>query len=209
VTLVRALGQHEATLVALTDLAFALVGMGDYAASEECLAEARELCNAEQEPGQVALTLALSASVALRCGIRDRAADYANRAAELIEGSSSPLRRAKVGNTLGRLRCDQRDAASALRLHTAAHEIAAKVGYRIEEAYALSGMARAADELGEDRAAGRWRAAAEELFLDLGVPASRRRSAPSGGFDVYPAGPEHIPAQRSRPRALAPEADRV
>lgn len=86
--------------------------------------------------------------------------------------NSSPLRRAKVENVVGRLRRRQGDAAAALELHTHAHEIASSLSYRIEQAYALAGMA---DALGETPDAARYRAEAEELFAGMGVPADHRR----------------------------------
>lgn len=175
VELIRGLGRHESALVALTDLAAARLGMGELDRAETCLAEARESCDDSREPGQVALTLALSAELAHRLGELDLAAGYADQAAELVQLSASPLRRAKVANLLGRLRSGCGDPTAALDLHVQAYEVAAAVRFRVEEAYALSGMAAAAGALGDAAAAQTHRAAAEELFALLGVPADRRR----------------------------------
>jgi tetratricopeptide (TPR) repeat protein len=183
VELIRGLGRHESALVALTDLAAARLGLGELDLAEVCLAEARESCDDTREPGQVALTLALSAEIAYRCGESDLAVDYADQATKLIQQSASPLRRAKVTNVLGRLQRGRGNPAAALDLHVQAYEVAAAVRFRVEEAYALSGMAAAADALGDAAAAQTHRAAAEELFALLGVPADRRRRP------VAPAGP--------------------
>ncbi|MFI9271506.1 AfsR/SARP family transcriptional regulator [Kitasatospora sp. NPDC052896] len=174
VELGRRLGRHENELVALTDLAAALLGLGSYAEAEQYLGQARELCDETKEPGQVALALALSADVAHRLGRPEQAGDHLARALELVESSSSPLRRAKVENTAGRLLQRRGEHAAALTLHAHAHRRAAAIDYRTEEAYALAGLARAAEALGDAGAAGH-RADAERLFTVLGVPAECRR----------------------------------
>ncbi|MFF7633587.1 BTAD domain-containing putative transcriptional regulator [Kitasatospora sp. NPDC008050] len=174
VELGRQLDRHENELVALTDLAAALLGLGSFAEAEQQLRQARDLCDETKEPGQVALALALSADVALRLGQPERATEQLARALALVESSSSPLRRAKVANTAGRLLHRRGEHAAALALHAQAHHLAAGIEYRTEEAYALAGLARAAEALGQSGAAGH-HAAAERLFTVLGVPAERRR----------------------------------
>ncbi|MFD5075701.1 BTAD domain-containing putative transcriptional regulator [Streptomyces sp. NPDC058371] len=166
------LGQHEHQTATLTDLAFAHVGLGAYEEADHCLERARELFDAGGDPGDVALTLALSADVDDRLGRPVRNPDPAARALELVRTNASPLRRAKVENTVGRLRCRQGDCETALALHTHAYRLATAINYRIEEAYALAGMARA---LGDAEDAAAHRAAAEALFAEMGVPADHRR----------------------------------
>lgn len=73
---------------------------------------------------------------------------------------------------VGRLRRRQGDTAAALALHTHAHGLSSSLSYRIEEAYALAGMA---DALGDTADAVQYRAEAEKLFAALGVPAEHRR----------------------------------
>lgn len=175
VALVRQVGHHETELVALTDLAFAQVGLGRDGEAEESLAAARLLCDDSKEPGQVALTLALSAALAVRRGDPGLGSAYAEEAVTRTELSVSPLRKAKTGNILGSLHLTGGNPAEALRLHRRAHEVATVVGYRIEIGYALAGMAQAAAELGEAAAAAEHRAAAEESFRALGIPARGRR----------------------------------
>ncbi|WP_165845349.1 AfsR/SARP family transcriptional regulator [Streptacidiphilus pinicola] len=175
VALVGGLDRHENALVAQTDLALARLGLGDLVGAEQCLAEARELCAHRNEPGLMALAMALSAEVAHCSGDRELADGFAARAREQVEQSLSPLRQAKTFNVLGRLLHCQGEYAEALRLHSQAYEVAATVSFRIEEAYALAGMAAAADGLGDEGARRIHAAAAEEVFGLLGVPAERRR----------------------------------
>ncbi|MFB6817693.1 BTAD domain-containing putative transcriptional regulator [Streptomyces sp. NPDC056347] len=168
----RRLGQHEGLPGAITDLAFAHVGLGAHEEADRCLTEARALYGDAGNEANRALTLALSADVEHRLGKPVRDPDHAELALDMMRTNSSPLRRAKVENVVGRLRRRQGDPATALELHTHAHELAASLGYRIEQAYALTGMA---DSLGDVPEAERYRAEAERLFTELGVPADRRR----------------------------------
>lgn len=175
VDLTRMIRQHEVAPTALTDLARARVGMGEYEAAEECLAEARELSGEKREPGQVAITLALSAEVAHRLMASEEALTFADRAISLIDESDSPLCQAVVDNMLGRFLHSRNNDDAALRHHTRAYQVASRVGYRVEEAYALSGMAVTAKALGDERAAEQHRNAAENLFKALLLPEDRRR----------------------------------
>ncbi|MGX1477223.1 UNVERIFIED_CONTAM: tetratricopeptide (TPR) repeat protein [Streptomyces canus] len=174
VSLVRRLGQHETALVALTDLALAHTGLGRYSSAEQHLAEARGLCGDDREPGQVAITLALSAELAYRRGETERASAFADRALALSGLSASPLRRARVESMLGGVWEHRQDYTTALQLHTRALETARSFGYRVEEAYALAGMARVAVRLGAAEVAAGHRSAADELFAELKMPVARR-----------------------------------
>ncbi|MEU8701472.1 BTAD domain-containing putative transcriptional regulator [Streptomyces sp. NPDC048680] len=168
----RQLGQHEGLPGAITDLAFAHVGLGAYEEADRCLAEARGLYGDAGNEVNLALTLALSADVENLLGRPPLDPDQAERALGLMRTNSSPLRRAKVENVVGRLRRRQGDMAAALALHTHAHELASSLSYRIEEAYALAGMA---DALGDTPDAVRYRAEAEKLFTEMGVLKGHRR----------------------------------
>ncbi|MET9255212.1 BTAD domain-containing putative transcriptional regulator [Streptomyces sp. NPDC003717] len=181
VVLLGGLGRHESALSIRTDLALARIGLRDLDGARESLAEARGLCEERNEPGLMALALALSAEAGY-CAGRPEAAEEADRLTERarqeVERSRSPLRQAKARNVLGRLLHGRGLHAEAMRQHTAAHRAAVAVGFRAEEAYACAGMAVAADALGEAAAAAAHRAAAEEVFAELGVPAELRRRAP-------------------------------
>lgn len=176
VELTGRLEQHENELVALTDLAFAHFGLEEYAEAEVRLARARELCDGTREPGQVALVLALSAESAHRLGRSRQESEFTEQARALVRQSLSPLRRAKVENLVARLLRRNHQYDEALTVHRRAYELASSVGYRAEEAYALAGMAEAAGALGDGRSADEHRGSAEELFAELGIPGSCRRS---------------------------------
>ncbi|MBQ1050208.1 tetratricopeptide repeat protein [Micromonospora sp. C51] len=181
ITLARQAGRHETELVALTDLALAQVGMGELAAAESSLVEARTLYDERTDPGQAAVTLALSAILASQRGDSEACGEYTDQAQTLVERSASPLRRAKVTNMLGRLFGACGDHDKALSLHVQACEVASAIGYRMEEAHALRGMAMATRALGDELTAGTHWAAAEGLFTALGVPESRRRAPEFSG----------------------------
>ncbi|MET7699938.1 BTAD domain-containing putative transcriptional regulator [Streptomyces sp. NPDC005485] len=166
------LGQFESVFSALTDVAFAQIGLGEYEEAARSLEKARELSADEGDPGDVALMLALLADVDEHLGRPIRVPDLAERALGLVAANASPLRRAKVENIVGRLRRRQGDRQAALALHAHAHELAFGMSYRIEEAYALAGLA---DGTEDADAAARHRAEAEELFAKLGVAVDRRR----------------------------------
>ncbi|MFI1203001.1 BTAD domain-containing putative transcriptional regulator [Streptomyces sp. NPDC020883] len=155
-------------VMALTDLAFAHVGLGAYEKADACLAQARGLCEASSAPGDVALALALSADVAEYLGRRSEASCFADQALELAKASGSPTRQAKVENLVGGLCRCRNEHDRALSLHTHAHELAAAIQYRAEEARALSGMADAAKALGDSASSAEYRAAATVLLDSLG-----------------------------------------
>ncbi|MEU2956151.1 AfsR/SARP family transcriptional regulator [Streptomyces xanthochromogenes] len=168
-------GRHENKLVALTDLAFAQACIGDDEAAEVSLKQARALCEENRDPGQVALALALSAEVCHRLGRTEQAVEFGDHALSTVSSNVSPLRRAKIENTVGRYLCRRGDAVAALSLHERAYELAGSLDFRIEMAYAHSGISRAQAALGRTEEAARHERAAEELFTAMGVPADRRR----------------------------------
>ncbi|MFJ8250825.1 BTAD domain-containing putative transcriptional regulator [Streptomyces sp. NPDC094466] len=170
------LGQQENELAALTDLAFAQTWLADIHAADESLDRARALCDGTRDPGHVALVFALSAEVRHRLGDPVQAARHADRALALLGAKVSALRIAKVRNTIGRYMRKRGDSATALTLHTGAWHTARPLGFRVEEAYALSGMAAALTELGRPREAIGHELAAEELFAQMGVHRDSRRS---------------------------------
>ncbi|MGW7825201.1 BTAD domain-containing putative transcriptional regulator [Streptomyces puniciscabiei] len=172
VELQSGLDPHKEQLTALTDLAFAQAGLGEYEEAARTLDQARAAARGGVDQGNVALALALSADVDQHLGRPVRTPDLAEQALELVASNATPLRRAKVENIVGRLRRRQGERRAARELHADAHELASAMSYRIEEAYALSGLADAEDD---SEAVARHRAAAEELFARLGVPADRRR----------------------------------
>ncbi|MCX5304918.1 MULTISPECIES: AfsR/SARP family transcriptional regulator [Streptomyces] len=170
----RDLGYRGNEIVALTDLAFALVGLGAYPDADAALKRARDLCDEARSPGDVALVLALSARVAHERGDGPQARAFAERSLALGRTSGAPIRLAKVENVLGRLHLLWGEHEVALALHAHAHKLAEPMSFRAEEASALVGMVQAAEALGDLPAAAGHRAAAEELFDYMGLPAHRR-----------------------------------
>lgn len=175
-TLCRQLGQHENEFVTVVDLAIALIGSGDHAEAELLLVQARGMCDDTREPGLVALVMALSADAAHHLGRAGSAEEYARRSLNHLAASASPLRRAKVQNTVGRVLHKRGEHEAARALHTLALEAASQLGYRPEEAYARLGLGRAAEALGDHAEAAEHRKAGEELFAEMGVPPHRRRT---------------------------------
>ncbi|MEV5648105.1 BTAD domain-containing putative transcriptional regulator [Nocardia sp. NPDC052254] len=173
VALARQLGHHESELVALTDSAFAYAGSAEYGTAAEYLTRARELCDETRDPGQVAITLALSADIAHRLGEPAQVSGLIERSLALGRSSASPLRRAKVENMVGRLMCRTGEHSTALALHTDAHELTLAAGYRPEHGYALAGMAEATRALGDEQTAAGYRLRAAELFTAMGVHGRR------------------------------------
>lgn len=178
VSLLDGLGRHESALSIQTDLALARIGLRDLVGAEECLAQARGLCEDSNEPGLMALAMALSAEIGYCSGDPVWADRLTRQAQEQVEQSRSPLRQAKARNILGRLFHSRGRHEEAMRQHSQAYRAATSVSFRTEEAYALAGMATAAGALGDDDTAGAHRAAAETVFARLGVPLERRRRPP-------------------------------
>ncbi|MBP2337327.1 DNA-binding SARP family transcriptional activator [Saccharothrix coeruleofusca] len=170
----RELGASENEIVALVDLALALLGMGALEQADEHLRRVRELGHDVGAPGDVALGYALSALVAHRMGRPGEARRFVEFGLQYHKARWTPIRRVVIGNMIGRLRRAEGDHAEALVLHERAHALAADIGYRIEQARALVGLAEASAALGEVEQARRHRERADEIFRDLGVPSAAR-----------------------------------
>ncbi|MFF5563884.1 BTAD domain-containing putative transcriptional regulator [Streptomyces sp. NPDC012623] len=174
VELNQAIGARENEIVALTDLALAYLGLGRDDDARGCLDRALGLCDESAAPlGDSALVLALSAYVWHGLGNPGQAAAHAEQALKLTLGSScAPMRQAAVWNVLGALRRRGGDHAEARRLHADAHRIASAVGYRIEVARALNGLADALAAQGETVAATTHRDEAATLLSAMNASAS-------------------------------------
>ncbi|MEV6839758.1 BTAD domain-containing putative transcriptional regulator [Streptomyces sp. NPDC051133] len=164
----RSLDYRDNHVMALTDLAFAYAGQGRYEDADEQLRQARARCDASSPPGDVALTLALSAEVLECLGRSAEGPILAEEALEFAALSGSPTRQAKVENLVGRVYRRRKDFERAMALHTHAHELSVAMRYRPEEAHALCGMAEAAAAFGDAESAAGHTARAEELFRSMG-----------------------------------------
>ncbi|MEU1122640.1 BTAD domain-containing putative transcriptional regulator [Streptomyces sp. NPDC005899] len=173
----RELGYHGNLVMALTDLAFAQVGLGELEEADASLEEARRLSEMRTAPGDVGLVLALSAHVAHARGRTADAEGFAVRALELSRTGATPVRLAEVENIIGHLRGALGDHASALELHRHAHRAAVDMGFRSEEASALTGLARSLELLGDAEAAEERLAEAGRLYALMGVRNPRAVSA--------------------------------
>ncbi|MFJ1972103.1 AfsR/SARP family transcriptional regulator [Streptomyces sp. NPDC087903] len=157
-------------VMALTDLAFAHVGLGEFEDAHDCLERARERCDDFSPPGDFALVLALSADVDQCLGRCAEVEARAELALRLADASDSPTRQAKVENLVGRLHLRRGEYDQALALHTHADKLASAICYRAEQARALTGMAAAAEALGDPAEAATHRTAAAALFTFMGTP---------------------------------------
>ncbi|WP_432023198.1 BTAD domain-containing putative transcriptional regulator [Streptomyces parvus] len=173
VTLSRSIGSVDKEVEGLTDLAVARIGLGEIAAASELLARARKLAGETMSPADLSLVLALSAEVADRLGESVQAAEWGESALSLGDLSGVPMREAAVGNIIGRFHMRNGRYSAAFELHARARDAASRIGYRIEEARALAGMADALDRMGEEEAASIHRESAREAFVAMGVPAPR------------------------------------
>ncbi|MFI6472709.1 AfsR/SARP family transcriptional regulator [Streptomyces sp. NPDC050516] len=162
------LDYRDSHVMAHTDLAFAQVGLGSYEEARDCLRRARERCHPSSPPGDVALALALSATVEELFGDADGSAGFADEALRLARAGGSPTRQAKVENIVGRFHGRRGDHERAAALHRRAYELAAPIHYRAEEAGALYGLADAAEASGDLLASARHREAADALSAFMG-----------------------------------------
>ncbi|MEV5157165.1 BTAD domain-containing putative transcriptional regulator [Streptomyces sp. NPDC053728] len=170
VTLSRSIGSVDKEVEGLTDLAAARIGLGELAEAAELLGRARKLAGDVISPADLSLVLALSAEVADRLGESAQAAEWGESALHLGDLSGVPMREAAVGNIIGRFHTRNGRYSPALELHARAHDAASRIGYRVEEAWALAGMADALDHMGEQGAASAHRESAREAFAAMGAP---------------------------------------
>ncbi|MFD5201436.1 BTAD domain-containing putative transcriptional regulator [Streptomyces sp. NPDC058375] len=173
VALSRSIGSVDKEVEGLTDLAVARIGLGEIAAASELLARARKLAGQTTSPADLSLVLALSAEVADRLGESVQAAEWGESALRLSDLSGVPMREAAVSNIIGRFHARNGRYTPAFELHARARDAASRIGYRVEEARALAGMADALDRMGEQKAASAHRESAREAFDAMGVPTPR------------------------------------
>ncbi|MFF7363302.1 BTAD domain-containing putative transcriptional regulator [Streptomyces sp. NPDC008125] len=166
----RANGYRSNEIMALADLAFARVGLGEYEEAGQLLKCARELCGETTGPGDSGLVHALSAKVAHLLGDDAAAREFAGSALVLARSSGTQIRLVKVENLVGDLHFDWREYAVARKLYAHAHTMAASMRFRPEDASALLGLARVAEAFGETHLAVEHRAEAASLLAFMEVP---------------------------------------
>ncbi|MFJ9622711.1 AfsR/SARP family transcriptional regulator [Streptomyces sp. NPDC101181] len=173
VTLSRSIGSVDKEVEGLTDLAVARIGLGEIDAASDLLARARKLAGEVMSPADLSLVLALSAEVADRLGESAQATEWGESALHLGDLSGVPMREAAVHNIIGRFHTRNGRYAPAFELHARARDAASRIGYRVEEARAMAGMADALEQMGEREAASTHRESAREAFDAMGIPTSR------------------------------------
>lgn len=175
IELARKIGASEKELVGLNDLAQIQLAMGDVETAARTLAAARERAPGVLAPAERALQLVLSAEAEGRLGRRQQVLHWVEEALATKGLEDAPVREATVWNTAGRFFRQGGDHRRALDLHRQAHASAAKLGHRVEEAYALDGAAQALAALGDAAGAAEQGAAAEEAFQSMAIPGRVRR----------------------------------
>ncbi|MFD8827713.1 BTAD domain-containing putative transcriptional regulator [Streptomyces sp. NPDC059605] len=173
ITLSRGIGSVDKEVEGLTELAIARLGMGEVDAAADLLGRARKLAVDVMSPADMSLLLALSAEAADRLGESKSATEWAESALQLGDLSGAPMREAAIRNIVGRLHTRNGRYSLALDLHQHAHDAASGVGYRVEEAHALAGMAHALEHLGDHGSARVHRETANKAFEAMGIPAAR------------------------------------
>ncbi|MBP2054069.1 DNA-binding SARP family transcriptional activator [Streptomyces griseochromogenes] len=171
----RRLGERSNEISSLSWLALAHLGTGEDERARACLSQALELCDDSRQPGNVAFVLAHWARVCQRLGEVSSAAEYAERALDLVSAGGTVLRQAAVVNVVGLVHLCADAPDRAMELYRRAHELASRLGYRIEIARALHGMAEAARVLGDEPTARRHQREADVLYDVMGVTEAGRR----------------------------------
>ncbi|MEW2042548.1 tetratricopeptide repeat protein, partial [Streptomyces sp. NPDC005534] len=170
IELARKIGALEKELVGLNDLAQIQLAMGDVETAARTLAAARERAPGVLAPAERALQLVLSAEAEGRLGRRQQVLHWAEEALATKGLEDAPVREATVWNTAGRFFQRGGDHRRALELHRQAHTSAARLGHRVEEAYALDGVSRALAAQGDAAGAARQGTAAEVSYKTECIP---------------------------------------
>lgn len=174
IELCRAFRFPEQEALAWTTLALAYCGTCAFDEAESSLSRARN--TGSSCPDEVlVLICAVSSDLCDRRGDARRSQEQEATALELLNSTISPQRRSRVDNVLALKHNRNGRYEEALRLHERAFTCAEGMGYRVEMAHALDGMAVAAGELGLPNAA-QYRERADVLFEAMGVPPEGRRT---------------------------------
>jgi len=144
----RSLGAVETELGALVDEAIAHIGIEDLGAARACLEKAIDMSDDSRLPGNLALAFAYRALVHQFAGDATSAALLSERAQQLAETSSSPIRQISVTNVIGRIKQLAGCYESALSWYRDARRQAAVIGFRAEEIRAELGERECLTALG-------------------------------------------------------------
>ncbi|MFE2377488.1 BTAD domain-containing putative transcriptional regulator [Streptomyces sp. NPDC059398] len=178
----RRLGDRDNEVAALNDLAIAHLQRGDPQAARRCVADTEEMVDESRMPENLALTLVLAADVHHRLGDAEGAGSRLDRALTLARSRGTPIRRATIENIAGFVHLRRGEPETALALHRHAHRSSESIGYRFEQARALTGMAAASVALGFGAEATEFGRRAEELFERMRVPVTGRPTVKPEAF---------------------------
>ncbi|UGY92403.1 AfsR/SARP family transcriptional regulator [Streptomyces gobiensis] len=168
------IGSYDNEKMALIELAATRLGTGDVRQALDILEQALALGDETRRSENHALALAFMAEARQLLGERENALHDADRALELVGRSGARLRSSEVENIVGRVHRGSGDPARALQLHKSAFERSTVLGYRVETACALVGLARAAEDVGDHQEAAEYFRQAHGLFEAMGLAASHR-----------------------------------
>ncbi|MFF1921981.1 BTAD domain-containing putative transcriptional regulator [Streptomyces sp. NPDC058221] len=166
-------GAESEGVTALTDLAIAQLSLDETAQAHASISRALHLGDERHTPEDLALALAVASDIHERLGDRGQSTDCAERSLELIRSKGTASRRPAVENILGRVHSRRGDHSRALDLHQDAHHHAQVIGFQVETARALRGLATAEAALGDASSARAHREQADELFEGMGIPLER------------------------------------
>ncbi|MEV6345230.1 BTAD domain-containing putative transcriptional regulator [Actinoplanes sp. NPDC051851] len=177
ILLSRGFGPYGEEITALTDLAIAQLAGDDLESARLTIDQALTLGDERYVPENLALTFAVASKVYQRLRRADRADAYAVRSLELLAAMGTTIRRATVENIVGSVRFQAGDLRQALQLYESAYAHADTIGYRIEVARALTGMADVQAALGQHQAAQAKRDRADSLYATMAEPSARKAAA--------------------------------
>ncbi|MFE2107001.1 BTAD domain-containing putative transcriptional regulator [Kitasatospora sp. NPDC059463] len=173
VRLNRQIGARDNEKIALIELAATRLCTDDPAGALDSLQQALALGDETRRAENHALALAYTAETRQLLGERTGVLACAQRALDLVARCDARLRQAEVENIAARVHRRSGDATRARHLHTSALAHCEALGYRVESAGALAGLARACADLGQDAAADAYLRRARRLFEEIGMPATR------------------------------------
>ncbi|WP_299535636.1 BTAD domain-containing putative transcriptional regulator [uncultured Streptomyces sp.] len=166
-------GAESEGVTALTDLAIAQLSLNETAQAHATISRALSLGDERRTPEDLALAFAVASDIHQRLGDHRRSTDCAERSLELIRSEGTAIRRPAVENILGNVHGRRGSHYRALALHRDAYRHAQVIGFRVEAAHALRGLATAEAALGDAEAARVHREQADELCTRMGIPFDR------------------------------------
>lgn len=164
------LGDGDGAILASAQLGLVLARLGRF---PEALAVAEKAVRTAVESGYAfgeAWSRIDCAEVLLAAGRAAEAHDHAERACAILARLNHPLLLTMAANSLGAASLALGDPAAASAAHGVALTTARRIGYRAQEARALTGLGSACAASGRDAEASRHLRAGRELSGEIGEP---------------------------------------